>query len=128
MTNLFTFEGRLGRLAYFGYTILLVLIGIVAALLASVVAGAIGILGILLMFIIAVAMIWSGLSLGARRLHDMDMSGWFYVPILLIPGAIGSFGQTHHSDMLTIGGGLMSLFFTLFLTFWPGTSGSNRYG
>jgi uncharacterized membrane protein YhaH (DUF805 family) len=127
MPSLFTFSGRLGRLAYFGYTVLLVLLGIAAFLAISLIGGALGIIAVLLTFAVVIGLIWSALSLGVRRLHDLDISGWYYVLILFVPGGITSFGESRHSTLLTTVGGLMSLAFTLFLAFWPGTRGRNSF-
>jgi uncharacterized membrane protein YhaH (DUF805 family) len=125
MSSLFTFNGRLGRLAYFGYSLLLVLVGSVAALAVDEFLG--GLLGFVLIVVIVIAMVWSGFSITARRLHDLDMSGWHYLWMIVIPAAITSWGQNIRADPITIIGGLLSLAFTLFLTFWPGTPGRNSY-
>jgi len=128
MSNLFTFTGRLGRLAYFGYTVLLVLLGTFGALAASVLRDVSGFLTFVLIAVIIVVMAWSGLSIAVRRLHDLDMSGWHYVWMAVIPDAIASFGQSQKSMLITAVGSLMALAFLLFLIFWPGTPGRNSYG
>lgn len=53
------------------------------------------------LMVIVVAMIWSGLSVYIRRLHDANMSGWW----VLLP-----FGRD------------------IFALFFSGTKGDNKYG
>jgi hypothetical protein len=56
------------------------------------------------------------------------MSGWHNLWMSVVPGAITSFGQSQHSALVAAVGGLMSLAFSLFLLFWPGSAGRNRFG
>jgi uncharacterized membrane protein YhaH (DUF805 family) len=124
-------SGRLGRLAYFGYSILLWLVLTLIAvimvwpayktpnqdtviLLASLIVGALA--------------IWGGLALTVKRLHDLDMSGWHYLWMGLLPALVNGVGRGMHSLPITIAGVVLSLVFGLFLLFWPGTDGSNAYG
>ncbi len=110
--NIFSSAGRIGRLrliAYsFGITLLLYLaIAVFAGLaslfpeqLAPVIIGIVLVTGFsLVVFISVILMI--------QRLHDLDNSGWFSL-LMLVP-IVGSF-------------------FVLYLWFWPGTQGINRFG
>jgi uncharacterized membrane protein YhaH (DUF805 family) len=58
-----------------------------------------------------------GVSLCIRRFHDLGLSGWFTVLLYVLYGSI---------FLLYIPP--VQLLFVLLLAFWPGESGSNRYG
>jgi uncharacterized membrane protein YhaH (DUF805 family) len=135
---LFSWSGRMGRLSYFGYSILLVAVllglglllllplrnavdatGVIIAI--SVLLGAMGVLG--------------GFSLAAKRLHDLDMSAWHYVWIIFAPAilsgvgaAMQQAGMTFPGLMASLMGALISLVMALFLLLWPGTDGANQFG
>jgi len=124
-------SGRLGRLAYFGYSILFALVlGLIAAILIlptrnSPNGGTVLIVAVIIISVIA---IWGGIALSVKRLHDLDMSGWHYVWMILAPGMLQGFGKVFEIPMLSIVGGLISLGVWIYLQFWPGTPGSNRFG
>lgn len=71
-------------------------------------------LGAGLLGIFALASFIPSIAVGVRRLHDRDMSGWWYLGFIL-GGAI------------PVIGGLISLGF-LVLMCLPGTTGMNRFG
>lgn len=109
--NPFSFSGRLGRFHYFGYFIVfgiifMVAFYIIAALLTqgpNVDEAALSGLSLLLglgFFVVT-------MSLGVRRLHDFDKSGWWYL-LAFVPFA--------------------NVVFALILLFAPGTDGENSYG
>jgi uncharacterized membrane protein YhaH (DUF805 family) len=146
-------SGRLRRLAYFGYSILLGLILLLimlimllpargspsyptVAFLTFVVVGAIG--------------LWASIALSVKRLHDLNLSGWHYAWMWLLPNVLSFLGNQQyglglmplHSDalqgaqaaalahisILQIVAGVVGLVIWLFLQFWPGTDGSYVYG
>jgi uncharacterized membrane protein YhaH (DUF805 family) len=78
--------------------------------LLSVVFGGAGILFVLWWL----ATIIPSIAVTVRRLHDRDMSGWWYLGMVVL-------------SMLPIVGILVSLAF-LVITFLPGTHGPNRFG
>ena len=107
--------GRLGRLRYFGYSIvatfiLYFVLGIAAAILIPVVGSnpdaAAGIGG-LLYFVAVVVGLVIAVFLGVQRLHDMGYSGWLWL-LLLVP--------------------LVNIIMSLFLLFAPGNAGETKYG
>jgi uncharacterized membrane protein YhaH (DUF805 family) len=100
--NPFVFQGRLGRMQYFGYGIIWGVILLVIAFISGESRGAVG-LYIVAMIVFAIAT----LSYGIRRLHDFDKSGWWYL-LMFIP--------------------YVNVVFGLVLLFAPGTQGSNSYG
>lgn len=108
----FSFSGRINRSIYWlWYFLPWIVLAIVTSILDSVLgtqfetsAGPIGIISSLF----GLFMIWVGLAVGAKRLHDRDRSGWwqllYFVPIL---GA---------------------LFLFVYLGFLKGSDGANRFG
>lgn len=70
--------------------------------------------GAVLFGLFALASFIPSISVGVRRLHDRDMSGWWYLGFIL-GGAI------------PVVGGLISIGF-LVLMCLPGTAGTNRFG
>lgn len=105
-TPFLSFEGRLGRLRMIYYYIVgevilvLIVLGIIYAF-----PNLIAMSSLLVVLVIFSALL--GLSLGIRRLHDMDYSGWFillaFVPVI---------------------GNILPFVFVLM----PGTRDNNHYG
>ncbi|KQU78293.1 hypothetical protein ASE08_02990 [Rhizobacter sp. Root16D2] len=103
-----SFEGRMGRIAYFNTGMLsllgIALIGIGAAVLLPIFRSATVVVPLVLAF--AAFGVWA-MRVSAIRLHDLNRSGWWAL-VLLIPylGSVVS----------------------LAMMFWPGTDGDNDYG
>lgn len=109
--DMFSFSGRLGRLAYFGHGIvagLVMLVGTVMAITLSPNSEIEGMspAGVVVLLIAFAVATWVALAAGAKRCHDLDKSGWFllttYIP-------------------------LVGILFSLYILFAPGTLGQNRY-
>ena len=131
---LFSFEGRLARLRYF-------LLSVVTALLASA-AIAVLMIGIFAhgarvsgpaligcaVILLAVSII--GLSLTVRRLHDLDLTGWWVLAIWGGPAAIEAvrYQLADAPKLASTVSGLISLAIGLWLWLMPGTPGANRFG
>jgi uncharacterized membrane protein YhaH (DUF805 family) len=100
-----TFSGRARRAEYWWFTLFSFLLTFALAILDAVIFGAdsIGVFSI----IATLGLFLPGISVLVRRLHDRDMSGWWYW-IVLVP-LIGA----------------LYLFYQLVSR---GTEGSNRYG
>jgi uncharacterized membrane protein YhaH (DUF805 family) len=145
---LFSFKGRIGRLAYLlggigqlvvGY-LLLSAIGIDVASIRPESANTPGAVDIaqgmpslgaaIFAVIVWIAMLWTGLATGAKRLHDLNKSGWwmfaslgltivsFIVGMIIPPLAL--FG--------TIAAGGLGLWVMIMMLFFKGDSSSNDYG
>lgn len=106
-----TSDGRLNRLRYFKRTLFL---AAPALLLYSMSigsayhgsnAGFSGALGLFLLY--CLICIVPGVMLSVRRLHDLNLSGWYYLATL-IP--------------------VVGVLFSLYVLFAPGTVGANKYG
>jgi len=111
-----TFKGRIGRLRYlayaFGTSLVLVaalgLLTVVAILLGSIFSSDLGsiIMAIMMtMYYIGVTVI--SVMFLKRRLNDLDKSGWWAL-VVLVP--------------------LLNLVLTIYILFFPGSEGSNRFG
>jgi len=136
---LFSWGGRMGRLAYFGYSILLfgvlAVIGLVLLLpLRNAGDGGLAV-GIAIGAILVLAMLYGGFCLCAKRLHDLNLPAWHYVWIVLLPSFLNGAGQAMKQTgaelpgLLTgLLGSVISLLVGLYLLFWPGTDGPNDYG
>jgi uncharacterized membrane protein YhaH (DUF805 family) len=109
---LFSFDGRVGRGVYWGFTVAVI---VLFCLLAGVMfmttdwsnpqAG--GGLSSVLMFVAGLLVIWPALAIQAKRWHDVDKSAW-WILIGLVPVV-----------------GLIALVFNGFIA---GTPGPNRFG
>lgn len=85
LSNYADFSGRARRSEYWYFILFYLLIYVALAITSEV----IGSVGYILTLVFIVAMIIPSLSVGVRRLHDIDRSGWWLL-ISLIPliGAI----------------------------------------
>ncbi len=113
--KVFTIDGRIGRLRYLAWTLVLSVAMLVAAGILSTVGFAIAtasptiaiILGSLLGFALFVALAVVSVQIGVQRLHDLGWSGWLYL-LNLVP--------------------LVNSIFPLLLLALPGNAGANQYG
>jgi len=127
----FFLSGRIGRLAYFGYSLLLALgLAFLAVLMLLPARHSPNIGSVVILAIVLVGGIgaWGGICLGVKRLHDLDVSGWHYAWMALVPAALSGVGQATQSIAISLVGGLLSLGVWVYLQFWPGTDGINQYG
>ena len=101
-----TFSGRARRAEYWWWTVAYFLVAIVLSIVDAVVVGASGGAGVLNL-ILALALFVPSIAVAARRLHDINRSGWWQL-IIVVP-LIGA----------------------IVLIVWyctKGTAGSNRFG
>ena len=100
--NYFKFSGRATRAEYWWWLLFIVLAGIVLAVVDTL-TGTMGMFGDsgLLGFLFELATLAPSFALGARRLHDINRTGWW----LLLP--LGFF------PMAAIGGGILLVSFFL---------------
>ena len=111
----FSFEGRIGRLRYLAWTMVLMLVtlgigavlGIFGLALISTDSSAGLILGGLLAFILIVVLGFVSIQFSVQRLHDIGWSGWLWL-LTLVP-FVGSF-------------------FPFVMMIMPGNNTANRYG
>jgi pSer/pThr/pTyr-binding forkhead associated (FHA) protein/uncharacterized membrane protein YhaH (DUF805 family) len=140
---LFSFKGRLNRMSYFATTVLLMLISaLISFIIATSLSANLSLLinsGIeirdiipmfgtwgIIYFILCLIISYINLSIMVKRLHDMNFSGYvllIYFFINVILSIIGSMVPVFVA--ITV---LITFLFFLFLIFWPGTEGPNRFG
>ena len=144
--NIFSFKGRLGRLRLFVYTLVLsFIVQIILSTFIGVMFASGGVQSLAVFGIITGIFYLASMIIGAfwaiQRLHDINLSGWWYlvafVPLLLITGysvmvQIGA-GSAAPEDIMSTGiasgiAGLIVLIFFLAILFIPGTAGRNRFG
>lgn len=106
--QLFSFNGRIGRMRYFSYLVLssillMFVAGIAAAMLLPVdLSASLYVYGA---FFICITVY--GLSLNVRRLHDLDKSGWWSF-LMALP--------------------ILNLLLMVYLVFFPGSKRRNGFG
>jgi uncharacterized membrane protein YhaH (DUF805 family) len=132
---LFSFRGRLNRKPYWMTVIATMVIIVLLLLLVLVmireqrfeVAG----LTVIILIIFYIPLIWIGLAIGAKRLHDRDKSAWWLLVFYALPGILSTAGN-EIGDL-----GFIILHIISFgITVWAfvelgclrGTRGPNRYG
>jgi uncharacterized membrane protein YhaH (DUF805 family) len=120
---LFSPRGRMARLPYFGYSVLLLvmMMAMLAVMVFGVAAGpeAVSTLGIVGIIVVGLIALYSDICLTMKRLHDLNLSGlhaiWIYC-LSLAACATSGVGQDH-GIMIS----LASLVASLWLLFAPGT-------
>lgn len=106
--EIFTTDGRLNRLRYLKYQVFWSLtVAIVGFIGGFVTSDAESILITVPARILSLVGSIGGIMLTVRRLHDLDKSGWFIL-LALVP--------------------IVNMFFAIYVLFFKGTDGSNRFG
>ena len=132
---LFSFQGRLNRKPYWMTAIATMLIIIVLLLFALILirehrfefAG----LTLVLLVILYIPLIWIGLAIGAKRLHDRDKSAWWLLVFYAAPGILSTAGNRLEDvgfiilHIISFG---ISVWAFVELGCLRGTPGPNRYG
>lgn len=115
-TPFYKASGRIGRVRFFAYTMMLVLcimlvmfvVGILAAILLPILGESVGaVFGIIIMVATWVGIIYTQFVPSIRRLNDLNKTGWMSL-LYLVP--------------------LVGLLFFLYLSFARGDEGVNDYG
>lgn len=111
--KIFAFHGRLGRMRYLAYSfglsfLVMVAVTFLTAFMSA--AGGDGILGMIsvaVMIVAYVAVVLLSIGFAKRRFNDLDRSGWWLLTFL-VP--------------------LVNLLVSIYLLFFPGTDGPNKFG
>jgi uncharacterized membrane protein YhaH (DUF805 family) len=132
---LFSFQGRLNRKPYW-MTVIATMVAIIVLLLFALIlirehrfefAG----LTLVLLVILYIPLIWIGLAIGAKRLHDRDKSAWWLLVFYAAPGILSSAGNRMEDVgfiILHIISFAISVWAFVELGCLRGTPGPNRYG
>lgn len=146
--TLFGFRGRIPRSTWWTWTLVLsvVMIGAFAAVLIhvgkdnfeNIVAFDLSSRSLRVFLAVSAFVSWIGIALGAKRLHDRDIRGfWVVIPLLITIAIIvlqntGHGGTYEHQSVPVQVLSLVSMGFNLWLLvqcgFLKGTQGPNRFG
>ena len=137
---LFSFTGRLNRKPYWLTTLAMIASLLVLIILAFVLIGGAAALaatppglgiGLIVLVLIYIPLLWVGLALGAKRLHDRNKSGWWLVLFWVLPGHPARGRRTDRDGIgivLTGRGFGISIWGLVEIGFLRGTVGPNQYG
>ena len=137
LKKIFTTQGRLNRLPYNMYSFALLAISFVTIFLMSMLQGVAStiepisaLVFALLAFIVGMAAFIGQVTLTIRRLHDLNLSGWYYLFYIILSISPAFFYDEENLAMLLIAlvFSLASLILPLFVIFKRGTVGENKYG
>lgn len=105
----YTVEGRIGRLRYLAWTLVLILLTTLAGgfLTAALVGNGLQVTGMIFLGVVALAFAYLNITISVQRLHDLGWSGWLWL-LNLLP--------------------FVYAVFPLLLAILPGNTGANRYG
>ena len=94
---LFSFRGRLNRKRYWMTVIVTMAVIILLLLLALVMMREqrfeFAALTVVILLLLYIPLIWIGLAIGAKRLHDRDKSAWWLLVFYVLPGILSSLGN-----------------------------------
>jgi uncharacterized membrane protein YhaH (DUF805 family) len=123
---LLSFDGRINRAKYWIVAGLSVVASLVAAGLLFV-----PLLGWILFAVIILGLIYAGVAVGVKRLHDRNKSGWWLLLFYFVPGALQGLAGDSYSGfslLLSVAGFAVSIWALIELGFLRGTVGPNDYG
>ena len=123
---LLSLDGRINRAKYW----IVVGLGILASLVATALL-VIPVLGWVLFAVIILGMIYVGVAVGVKRLHDRNKSGWWLLLFYLAPGALQAAAGDSFSGiglLLNVAGFAVSIWAMVELGILRGTDGPNDYG
>jgi uncharacterized membrane protein YhaH (DUF805 family) len=107
--NLFSVQGRIGRLRFLAWTLvsLLVAVAVAGVIAISLFTGEHFMLGGLFGMVAVLAYLYVNITISVQRLHDLGWSGWLWL-LNLVP--------------------LVGSVFPILIMVMPGNTGANRYG
>jgi uncharacterized membrane protein YhaH (DUF805 family) len=132
---LFSFQGRLNRKPYWTMVIATMVVVILVLLLALAALREYGLeflpVTIAIILVLYIPLIWIGLALSAKRLHDRDKSAWWLLVFYALPTVLST-AADRTEDVQFIILHLISFGITVWalveIGCLPGTVGPNRYG
>jgi uncharacterized membrane protein YhaH (DUF805 family) len=135
---LFSFSGRLNRKPYWLTSLALVAVIVVVLFLLIAIAGTgfmtgdySGLGAVLIVIVLAyIPLLWVGLAISAKRLHDRNKSAWWLVLFYLVPSILQGVAEQIGTGgiILTLVGFGISIWALVEIGFLRGTVGPNQYG
>lgn len=135
---LFSFQGRVNRAKYWLVILLSIVVGMSAVMLLLIPHDY---TSFFFFFLLAIAfLMWIGVAIGVKRLHDRDKSGWWLALYYFAPSLLSGIGELASPSegstvasagfelVLTLIGLAISVWAIIDLGFLKGTQGPNRYG
>jgi len=127
---LFSYRGRVNRAKYWLAAVLTIIFMVVIGSAAMAVMPSP--VGMVIAGIALLVPIYVGLAIGAKRLHDREISAWWLAVFYLVPGVLDGIGAKVGSEgmafVLSLGGLAISIWAFVVLGCLRGTIGPNRYG
>lgn len=105
--NVFTIDGRIGRLRYLAWSLVLMFAAAGVMGVVAIVAGISEVLGAILGIAVLIGMLVVSVQIGVQRLHDIGWSGWLLL-LNIVP--------------------IVNSVFWLLMLVIPGSQGANRFG
>jgi len=135
MQLLFSFQGRLNRKPYWTIVITVTVVFILLLLLALVALREYGLeflpVTIAILVLLYIPLIWIGLALGAKRLHDRDKSAWWLLVFYALPTILSTAADRMEDAEFILLHAVsfgISIWAFVELGCLRGTVGPNRYG
>lgn len=137
MKKFFTLKGRLNRLRYLKYSVLLFILFAVFLVLCLIATSAaeksdssIFLIPALICFFCGAAVFWGMIAVSVRRLHDLNLSGWWYALVCAVSIVGGFLQETENETMqlAALGLNFAVMAFSIYLFVKKGTEGPNDYG
>ena len=85
-------------------------------------------LGLLLLILLFVPVFWLGMTLSVRRLHDMNLSGWWLFGLIFLNILINLIVTFLFPAGLGYPSGVLEIILPIIFLSIPGTPGENRFG
>jgi uncharacterized membrane protein YhaH (DUF805 family) len=135
MQLLFSFQGRLNRKPYWTIVITVTVVFILLLLLALAALREYGLeflpVTIAILVLLYIPLIWIGLALGAKRLHDRDKSAWWLLVFYALPTILSTAADRMEDAEFILLHAVsfgISVWAFVELGCLRGTVGPNRYG
>lgn len=132
-SRLFSITGRSSRAEYWWCCLCFILLYVALTAIKVLAILTIGTIGIFISLACVCIELFTSVLLSliaVRRLHDLNLSGWWYLLFILCYVALHLAAFTGHYQLI-ISVAIFALIFyiaIIVLLAWPGTKGANRFG
>jgi len=118
-------EGRVGRLAFFVFGLIL---GVINAVIAMVLTSLLGEIGGIISLVVSLGVLYLHYNLAAKRFHDLNKPSQYAIYMIIVAVVASVVARIGSLQVVTMVLGLVLLAVSLYLLFMPGTTGANDYG